>query len=239
MTAVRVERLEPYLRPDQVNALLDEKNGIERTLGGPAHIVNKISDKGGMRKQMQHIERTLHKDTPKPYAEAELDRAVRREVELRDTIVSAMPTQAEMRRCPPGAVDKERGFQKRCKSDILEWKNLRRRLHSSGMIDKHPDAREVANLEQFRPVHASHELNMDNSVVTGAGLVSFPNGPIPIRNVMSDEEREAERESRNEWVAKIAAEAAVQATLTMAKLLGIEPTAATASASAPAGKTKN
>ena len=236
MAAERVERLEPYLRPDQVNALLDEKNGIERTLGGPAHIVNQISDKGGMRKQMQHIERTLHKDTPKPYAEAELDRAMRRESELRESIVADMPTQAEMRRCPAGAIDKERGFQRRHKLNILEWKNLRRRAHASGMIDEHPDAREVANLEQFRPVHASHELNLDNTIVQ-AGLYSFPNGPIVARNVMSDEDRKAERASRDEAIAKISADAAVRAYQALQALKGED--AAPSNVSASAGKTKN
>ena len=238
MSAERVERLEPYLRPHQVNSLLDEKSGIERTLGGPAHIVNQISDKGGMRKQVQHIERTLHKDTPRPYAEAELDRAMRRESELREKIVADMPTQAEMRRCPPGAVDKERSFQKRHKSNILEWKNLRLRAHASGMIDNHPDAREVANLEQFRPAYAGHELNLDNSVVTGAGLMSLPSGPIPIRNVMSDEEREAERASRDEAIAKIAADAAVRAYLAIQALKGEDAPAST-SAPAVTGKSKN
>lgn len=230
MSAERVERLEPYLRPHQVNAMMDERAGIERTLGAPAHISGQISDKGAMRKQVQHIERTLHKDTPKPYGDAELDRAVRREAELRESITSAMPTQAEMRRCPPGAVDKERMFQKRQKSNILEWKNLRLRLHASGQIDDHPDAREVANLEKFRPRHASHELNMDNSVVEGAGVMSMPSGPIAVRNIMTDEEREAEWAKRQEAIAKIAAEAAVQAFLSLQALKGEAP--------AVAGKTK-
>jgi hypothetical protein len=36
-----------------------------------------------------------------------------------------MPSQEEMRKAPPGAVDKHMGWEKRNKPKIAEWKNLR------------------------------------------------------------------------------------------------------------------
>lgn len=228
--AARVERVEPYLAAHQVNALIEEKKSIEAALTAPAHIGNQIQDRGAMVKHLRAIEQQLHKDVPKPYAEVEIDRAVRREAELRERLTTEMPTQAEMRRNPPGAVDKERGFQRKYKGDILEWKNLRKRLHVSGQIDDHPDAREVSNLEKFRPSYSPRELNMDNAQIAGQQFY-FPNGPIAIRNVMTDEEREAERRSRDEVVAQIAAEAAVRAYKAI-EALKAEP----AATSAPAGK---
>lgn len=231
MTAERVERLEPYLNPPQVNELLSERKAIEDALSAPAYVRNQVQDMTAMRKHAQRIEHTLQNDVPKPYDERELDRAARREQELREDIIGAMPTQAEMRRCPAGAIDKERSFQRRNKAKILEWKNLRRRLHASGMIDDHPDAREVANLEQFRPAYASHELNMDNTVVQGKSFF-MPNGPIAIRNVMSDEDRAA----MDERAIKLAADAAVAA---YQRLEAEKAGAVQADAKKPAGKSAN
>lgn len=186
----RFERTAPYLKAHQVNELLQEKKGIEDTLRGPAHVSNQIQDRGTMLKQVRHIERSLHDDTPKPYAEVEIDAAVRREAELREKWSHGMPTQAEMRKSPAGSVDKHRRWESKFKADIFEWKNIRLRLHATGMIDDHPDAREVANIEQFRPEHTPTELPMHNTVIDGK-MFFLPPGYIAVRNVMSEEDRAA------------------------------------------------
>ena len=79
---------------------------------------------------------------------------------LLDQILTGMPSQEEMRKAPPGAVDKHMGWEKRNKPAIMEWKNLQLRLR--------PGEREAANLERHRP--ASSTLNMDNAVVQGKAI---------------------------------------------------------------------
>jgi len=214
----RFERTAPFLGPHQVTELLNEKQGIEEALTAPAHVSGQIQNRGQMRRQIAHIDRQLHNDAPKAYRQDEIDSAVKREQELRDKWTAGMPTQAEMRRSPAGAIDKHRSWERANKRDILEWKNIRRRLHATGLIDDHPDAREVSNIEQFRPVHASHELPMDNKLVAGKDIY-LPPGPIAVRNVMSDEDKAAMLE-RDIQIAAAAAKAAVD------RLLEIGSTAA-------------
>src|SRR3990167_9736475 len=99
----RVERIEPYLRPDQVSALVDEKRAIEATMTAPPYISNQIQDRSAMLKHARNLDKMLDEGVPKPYAEADLDRAFRREEFLREEITHGMLTQAEMRRNPYGA----------------------------------------------------------------------------------------------------------------------------------------
>ncbi len=207
----RVERLEPYLRPNQINELVEERNGIEATLTGPDHVRNVVQDRAAMVRQIRAIDRQLAENAPRPYAEAEIDTAARRESELRERLTSTMLTQAELRRNPVGAADKLRGWEAKYKQDVLEWKNLRLRLHASGQIDDVPDARDVANLERFRPTYSPAELNMHGEQIPGKQFF-MPPGPIAVRNVMSDEDRAAmaERDALAAENARLKAELAAR-----------------------------
>lgn len=193
----RLERIEPYLRQHQVSALLNERSGIEETLRAPSYIAGQIQDRGAMMKQIRHIDQQLNHDTPTPYASEERDAIVKREAELRERIIEGMCTQAEMRRSPAGAVDKHRAWERAKKADILEWKNIRVRMHATGMTKDIDDARDVANIERLRPVRASHELNMDNVQIEGQHI-HLPPGRIEAKNVMSSEDREAHKQ----WLAQ-------------------------------------
>ena len=82
---------------------------------------------------------------------------VSREKSLLNEILAGMPSQEEMRKAPPGAVDKHMAWERRNKAKILEWKNLRLRLN--------PSEREAANLERFRPRDST--LSMDHAVIPG------------------------------------------------------------------------
>ncbi|MGE0372990.1 MAG: hypothetical protein AB7Q01_14065 [Gammaproteobacteria bacterium] len=207
----RVERLEPYLRPNQINELVEERNGIEATLTGPDHVRNVVQDRAAMVRQIRAIDRQLAENAPKPYAETEIDNAARREAELRERLTSTMLTQAELRRNPVGAADKLRGWERTYKQDVLEWKNLRLRLHASGHIDDVPDAQDVANLERFRPAYSPNELNMRGEQIQGKQFF-MPQGPIEIKNVMSEEERAAmaERDALAAENARLKAELAAR-----------------------------
>ena len=146
----------PLLRPAQLDEMRNQVKIAEAKLSNPA-----IQDKGEARKQLLRTRATLESQTPRAPADgAEEGRMVAREKQLRDEVLAGMPSQEEMRKAPPGAVDKHMGWEKRNKAKILEWKNLRLRLM--------PGEREAANLERYRP--ASSTLNMDNAVVQGKAI---------------------------------------------------------------------
>ncbi|MCK5608332.1 hypothetical protein KAR91_41000, partial [Candidatus Pacearchaeota archaeon] len=78
-----------------------------------------------------------------------------------------MCTQEEMRRCPAGASDKHAQWEKRNKSDILAWKNIRLRMGASGVDFEGMGTQgaNIANLELYRPSGGAGELNMDDQIV--------------------------------------------------------------------------
>ena len=171
----QVERTDiNYLRPSQVQEMQQERQTLERKLVSPH-----IQDKGAVRRQLQHLQRSFEQQTPKPVSAAERDRLVSREVELRELIKRGMPSQEEMRKCPPGATDKHISWERRNKRRLTEWKNIVLRLNLGS------DERDVANFEKFRPVGST--LNMDNALVVGKHYFLPPEGAgLPV--VFSDEQ---------------------------------------------------
>ena len=146
----------PLLRPAQLDEAKNQVKQAEAKLSNPA-----IQDKGEARKQLIRARQTLESQTPRPPADAaEEGQMVARSKHLLNQILTGMPSQEEMRKAPPGAVDKHMGWEKRNKPAILEWKNLQLRLR--------PGEREAANLERHRPVASS--LSMDNAVVHGKNI---------------------------------------------------------------------
>jgi len=81
-------------------------------------------------KQIRRLDTSLNAQTPKAFVGAEVDAAVQMERELRERILQGMPSQEEMRKSPPGAVDKHIEWEKRNKTDLLKWKNLKLRLNA-------------------------------------------------------------------------------------------------------------
>ena len=181
------ERITPLLKPNQVVEMKEEQAQLEKTLAAPAHISGRIQDKPAMYRQLGNIRSTLEKDRPREYAGHELDLAKSRESELITAIKNGMPTQAEMRRNPAGAVDKHRSWEMRNKEKILEWKNIRKRLHASGAIDDClPDSTDLSNIEMYRPAGGTQEMNMGNCQIEGTQF-HFPPG-TPSSVVFSDDE---------------------------------------------------
>lgn len=143
----------PLLRPAQLEEMQNQVKIAEAKLSNPA-----ILDKGEARKQLIRNRQTLESQTPRPPVDAaEEGKMVARSKQLLNEVLAGMPSQEEMRKAPPGAVDKHMGWEKRNKSKILEWKNLQLRLR--------PGEREAANLERHRPVGST--LSMDNSYIQG------------------------------------------------------------------------
>lgn len=186
------ETMAPLLRPHQVEEMRDEERRLTETLQAPPHISNQVQDRPAMVRQLRRLRQQLQTQAPTEYPETEKDAAVQREAALREQFTAGMPTQAEMRRNPSGAVDKNRAWSQRNKDAILEWKNIRLRLHAGGDLPNTlADARDIANIEMFRPHAASHELTMRGEQIPGKEWY-MPTGAIPIRNVMSNADR-AER----------------------------------------------
>ena len=84
---------------------------------------------------------------------------VRRSRELLAEIIPGMASQEEMRKAPPGAVDKHMAWERRNKAKIMEWKHIMCRLTAGS------GNRDAANLEKHRPRDST--LSMDNAQIPG------------------------------------------------------------------------
>lgn len=173
------------LHPRQITEITEQKAQLQEILSAPPHIRNQLQQGGAaVRKQVQDAEALL-RQAPKPFSSEEIDGAVKAEKELRNSWLEGMPTQAEMRRNPPGAVDKNIAWNRAKKNDVLKWKNLRRRLQASE-VSGIPE-NDVSNIEMYRP--SSGDMNMDNAQITGKDvhIPSFESG-MPV--VFSEEDKE-------------------------------------------------
>jgi len=162
--------------------MLSDKAVYETQLTSP-----NIQDKGAVQQQLRRINHQIETQTPQPYKGEDLDKAVRREKELRQKLSESMPSHEEMRKCPPGAVGKEMEFQKRHKKDVLEWKEIRLRLNPD------TDDPDIANLERYRPERST--LNMDNAVIPGKQYY-FPSEPYKENYDNIDWEKKTETPER-------------------------------------------
>lgn len=155
----------PLLRPDQLQTAKDEIKSLEAKLSNPL-----IEDKAMVMRQLRNAKRVTAEQTPHPPQSAEEEgRMVKRSKELLEKILRGMPSHEEMRKAPPGAVDKHLKWEGSNKPLIQEWKNLQLRLK--------PGEREAANLERHRPTGST--LNMDNAFIPGKQFfVPAVNGPV-------------------------------------------------------------
>lgn len=145
----------PLLRPQQVVDAKAEIASAEEKLKSPH-----IEDKGEVMRQLRRLRQSFEAQAPRgPATSEEEGRMVARSKQLLSEIIPAMCSQEEMRKAPPGAVDKFMAGENspEMKAKILEWKNLQLRLK--------PGEREAANLERHRPVTST--LNMDNAFIPG------------------------------------------------------------------------
>lgn len=164
----------PLLRPDQVLEMEDERDTLQRKLNNP-----NVQDKAVVSEQLRRLKNQLDTQRPTPYADHEIDAAVRLEAELRGKWMQGMLSQEEMRKCPPGAADKHRAWEKRNKKLIGQWQNLQRRLTAGS------DDMEAASIERFRPVASS--MNMDGALIPGKQFFLGPmNAGLPV--VFSEEQ---------------------------------------------------
>jgi hypothetical protein len=154
----------PLLRKDQVEDMESDREAAVQKIRSP-HFQG---DKGAVSEQLRALEHQLESQRPRPYGSAEIDGAIKREVELREQIRVGMLSQEEMRKCPPGAVDRHRAWEKRNMGRIEEWQNIQRRLTCES------DERESASIETFRPT--ANTMNLDNALIPGRQFYLPPVG---------------------------------------------------------------
>jgi len=171
-----VDKIPNLMRPNQVDATEAEIQRLEGQLTQPS-----LQDPGMARKQLNALKRTMYEQAPHMFEGSEVDWQVRRAKDLEEELKEGMPTQAEMRKNPPGAVSKHMNWEKRNQQKIQEWKHIKLRLNAG---NNDPDA---ANMERFRPVGGAQELSMDNAQIPGK-LYNLPPGPITPAVIMSDSE---------------------------------------------------
>ena len=182
------ETTKPLLRPDQLAEMEDEKRRLQSVLDAPPYIASGV-DRVEVGRQLRNLKKQLETQTPRPYEGGEKDAAVKRETELREEFTRGMPTQAEMRRSPAGAVDKHTQWERRNKAAILEWKNIRRRLFMGGDLSESAGEVDHANIEMYRPRSASHELDMYGEQIVGREYYLPPPGaalPVTMSQEQSD-----------------------------------------------------
>ncbi len=164
---------ENVLHPTQVRELNQEKAQIDGMLNAPPHVRALIQSPGDLVKRLRGADKMLEQ-APKVISPEQQDMAVQLEQALRENWLRGMPTQAEMRKSPSGAVGKHMEWQERTKGDVARWKNMRRRMQVSGMANDHDV--DIANIERFRPVGGAQELNMDNAQIAGTNFHLQPPG---------------------------------------------------------------
>ena len=142
------------LRPAQVAENTAEISRLEETIRQPH-----IQDRPTAMRQLRALQRTVNEFTPKPFEGKEKDAAAKQEQVLREAMLQGMPTKAEMRLNPPGAVGKLQRWTKANGEKIQAWKYLQLRLHAG---DDDPD---VANFERFRPEGGAQELSLSGAQI--------------------------------------------------------------------------
>ena len=153
-------------RPSQLSQNRTDLQRLEKVASDP-FLLRGVSDKEGLHKLTRRLKQALADHTPTPFAETERDAMVKRAEALKAKFTTGMPTAAEMRKSPPGAVGKHMAWEKRNKTDILEWKYITRRLDPE---NEDPD---LTNIEMFRRHGGSDELSMDNAFIPG-NPISLP-----------------------------------------------------------------
>lgn len=163
--------MQNLLRPQQVEEFKSEEQNLENML------LEKDADKAVIHGQLRRTRKDLKDQTPvMPEGKAK-DSMIQENKKLLETITTGMLSQEEMRKNPPGAVDRHLKWEREQKNNIVRWKNNELRLNA-GSSDT-----EIANLEKYRPVKST--MNMVGAQISGTHY-SLPSGKILAQNCVPD-----------------------------------------------------
>jgi hypothetical protein len=180
------------LREHQIRSFREEARRLEALTKNPL-----TQDRASAVMSLRKVNEQLDTQSPQPFTGGELDTAVKRANTLRGELVTdGMPTQAEMRRKPPGAVGKHMGWESRNKEKVLEWKYLERRINYGS------DDPDLTNLERYRPAGGAQEISMDNALIPGKLIFDAKNPGAT--TVLDDEEIGLVKEAMPELALKLA-----------------------------------
>jgi len=157
LTGVDIPTNRTYLNSRQEQEYTEEIKGLEATLNDPKA---RLENVGEVRKQLARVRKDLEQQAPPEVTGIQKDRIAAEAKELLAKMMEGMPSQEEMRKCPPGAIGKHRSWEMENKPRIIRYRNIMRILNRG---NEDPD---MASIEKFRP--RTSTLNMDNAVIPGA-----------------------------------------------------------------------
>lgn len=122
---------------DHIGQVLDQRNWAQSTMTAEGRQL--------LARRRRALEDQLAEGAPPTVSGETKDALNKRRLELEDAMRVGMPTQEEMRRNPPGAVDKHRKWEAANKARKLERDNI---LHA---LDPDDDSKDKTNIDMIRP----------------------------------------------------------------------------------------
>ena len=147
-----------YLKPAQVDELAQEQKALEGQLQGPN---TQGADRGAINRRLRGVREALATQQAPDLNPEQRDAFSREEKRLREQWVQGMCSGEEMRKNPPGAVDKNLRHHRKNSHKISRWKNVIRALH------KGDDSPNLSNIERFRPHTTPNDLSMGGAQIPG------------------------------------------------------------------------
>jgi hypothetical protein len=166
--SIQVPEAFQYLRPHQVAELSQEATTLDQRIADRAP---GGADKGDMRKRRRAIQKMLDTQQPPDLSPAERDAYAKEARRLEGEFTPGMPSGEEMRKNPPGAVDKNLRWHRRFRHAVFRWKNVIRTLEKG---DESPN---LANIERFRRWQTPQDLSMQGAQITGTAYVGTHPSP--------------------------------------------------------------
>lgn len=160
------------LRPDQMTEYTQDIESTKRQLENP-----NVQDKGAARKRLHSLTQQMQAQAPVAITDGRLkDKLAEEGKQLLSEITVGMLSQEEMRKNPPGSVDKHLKWERINKAKIKRWKKIQLLL-GADQSRPHTWDRDAANLEAYRPQGASDRMRLDAQI---GGVMSY--GNIPAEN---------------------------------------------------------
>jgi len=122
---------------------IKDNEALLRAAQNPTYKKEGRIDAAEVKKSIDRDKKVIETRSPERFGSGtEKDKEHRRAQELAESIKVGMPTDSEMKMCPPGMIAKHMNWNKENKGKIAEWKGIMRRLESDN-----PNA---ANVERLR-----------------------------------------------------------------------------------------
>jgi hypothetical protein len=166
--SIQVPEKFQYLNPDQVQRMNSDIVSLRKQIEDPRP---GGADKGEMLARVRRIEQSLETQKPPDLTAEQRDAYAKEEERLRETFAPHMLSGEEMRKAPPGAVDRQIAFHEKFKRVIFRWKNIIRALNPDNTA---PD---LSSIERFRPHKRPGQPSMHDVQIEGKTFVGLEDSP--------------------------------------------------------------